>query len=409
MSLVEFELPSAIQETSYEKILAEMLRNISERYDKTEGGFVFDMIAPSALEAAELVQFWLALGIKMNFHMFASGRWLDYHASDCGLERKPATHATGEVQITTDGKVTFQKGFIFSVPSENGSAAIDFETTEAATINGTGSVKVQAVLAGVSGNVASESISIMKNPVNNVMRIGNSEATAGGVEAESDEDLRKRIDDFYAGRSSSFVGNCADYRRWALSVPGVGFAHVIPTAPLEKVKKVLLYDAEDKLLEDAALTARILKLANAAAVPNSVRIVLADPDGAPATSTICQNVEKFIFGESHSDLNRLAPIGVVSWSVEPFKEKKIGISMNATLSEAESVVKARAVSALGDYFKSLADDDFRFGVLRYVAISAVLSQVEGLDDFKKLRVNGSLDNVTFAEDEIPTVGEITFN
>lgn len=376
MSLVEFELPSVIQETSYEKILAEMLRNISDRYDKTEGGFVFDMIAPSALEAAELIQFWLALGIKMNFHMFASGKWLDFHASDCGLERKPATKATGEVQITTGGKVTFQKGFIFSVPSENGSAAIDFETLETVAIDGTGVVKVQAVLAGVSGNVAADAISIMKNPVNNVMSIGNSEAISGGVEAESDEELRKRIDDFYAGRSSSFVGNCADYRRWALSVPGVGFAHVIPT-PNGK--------------------------------PNTVRIVLADANGAPATTTICQNVEKYIFGTSHSDLNRLAPIGVAGWSVEPFKESVIEISMSATLSEAENVVKKNIVSALKSFFKTLPDDDLNFGTLRYVAISAALNSVEGLDDFKHLRVNGSLDNVTFAVDEIPTVGEITFN
>lgn len=375
MSIVEFELPNELQGVTFESILADMLGEVPNKYDKTEGGFVYDMIAPSALEAAELIQFWLALGLKMNFHMWATGKWLDFHAADCGLERRAATPAYGELQIVTTKKVTFPAGFVFSVPSENGAAAIDFETLEETSINGEGTIQVRAVLGGKSGNVAADSIVIMKTPLKNVQSITNLEALMGGTEAESDDSLRQRIDDFYAGRSSSFVGNCADYRRWALSVPGVGYVHVIPTPNNQ---------------------------------PNTVKIVLADSEGNPAIPAICSAVEEKIFGTSHSDLERLAPIGVASYSVEPFTTTPINISIEATYEESETAVKTLIKNALKEYFKTLADDELNYGVLKYVQVSAVLSGVSELHDFKHLRINGGLDNITFNQTELPVVGTITF-
>lgn len=375
MSITEFELPSELQGKTYESILADMLGEVPNKYDKIEGGFVYDVIAPSALEAAELIQFWLALGLKMNFHMWATGKWLDFHAADCGLERRASTPAYGELKIVTTKAVTFSAGFVFSVPSENGAAAIDFETIEATTINGEGTIQVRAVLGGKSGNVAADTITIMKTPLNNVSSITNLEAFIGGTEAESDYSLRQRIDDFYAGRSSSFVGNCADYRRWALSVPGVGYVHVVPTPNNQ---------------------------------PNTVKIVLADANGDPANNAICAAVEKYIFGTGHSDLNRLAPIGVASYSVEPFTLKAINISIEATYEESEAAVKLLIKNALKEYFKTLADDELNYGVLKYVQVSAVLSGVGELHDFKHLRINGGLDNITFSQTELPSVGTITF-
>ena len=63
MSLVNFELPEEFADVTYEKILARMMSRIPDQYDKTEGGFIHDMIAPTALEVAELIQFWLALAM----------------------------------------------------------------------------------------------------------------------------------------------------------------------------------------------------------------------------------------------------------------------------------------------------------------------------------------------------------
>ena len=375
MSITEFELPEELQSETYESILAYMLNQIDKKYDTTEGGFIYDMVAPSALEAAELLQLWLPLGIKTNFHMWAEDIWLDRHAHDCGLERRPATYAYGDLEITTIRKVNFPAGFVFSVPGEDGVAAIDFESLEDAEIDGTATIRVKAVEAGIGSNVAAESITIMKNPKRNVASITNLEPTSGGTPEESDDSLRQRIDDFYAGRGSSFVGNVADYRRWALSVPGVGYVHVIPTPDNQ---------------------------------PNTVKIVLADSEGKPAVQEICDAVELYIFGEDHNDLKRLAPIGVASWTVMPFQLVPVNVSIEAELSLDADVVKENITNDLNSYFKVLAGDELYYGELKYVQVSAVLSKVVGLDDFKHLRVNGTLNNVEFDVTQMPVVGTITF-
>lgn len=382
MSITEFELPSEFEGESYEKILSEMLANIPDYYDKLEGGFVFDMVAPAAFEAAELINFWLPLGLMSNFHMWARGDWLDYHAADCGLSRRAATPAYGDLTVKTMGEVTFPSGFVFSVPSENGEPAIDFEVVTATTINQEGIIRVKAVNDGLVGNVAAHTISIMKTPLKNVASIENLTAFIGGTEAEDDESLRERIDDFYAGRSSSFVGNCADYRRWAQSVAGVGYVNVIPTPN---------------------------------GTPNTVKILLADTNGDQANEELCTAVEEYIFGgksssaASHTSLKRLAPIGLVDWSVEPFATTKINLKMDAVLATGytESVVKKNIKAALAKYFKTLADDELRYGTLYYVKVSSVLTEVAGLEDFANMKINNGTSNVTFDTGELPIVGEIT--
>ncbi|MBQ3336283.1 MAG: baseplate J/gp47 family protein [Selenomonadaceae bacterium] len=381
MSLVKFELPEEFDGVTYESILARMMSRIPDGYDKTEGGFVHDMIAPTALEVAELIQFWLALGIKTNFHMWAKGRWLDYHAHDCGLIRKEATHAYATLEVTTSGTVKFPKGFVFCVPSDDNNPALDFETTQAYmfTEDGTHEVRVMAVDAGTVGNVAAGSIVLMKNPVKGVTNIVNREAASGGVEAEGDDSLRERIDAFYAGHGASYVGNKADYERWAREIAGVGFAHCIPCF-------------------------------NGA---NTVKVVIADEDGKPAVQEILDAVETYIFGTGHDDPNRLAPIGVVEYAVVPSVDAQITLSLDVKLVDgsSKSAVKKRIVKAMLAHFQSLSDTNNYYADLRYMKVAAVIGSVNGVEDFRNLLVNGDVVNISFTEDQVPTIDEehITLN
>lgn len=376
MSLVDFELPDELKSgVSAEEINQAMLADL-KGYDTTEGGFLWDMSMPSALEMAELLQFWLPLALKTMNHMWAKGRWLDYHAHDAGgLVRKGATYAYGDVIVETTQAVTFPAGFIFSVPSENSSPAIDFEAVEAATIDAAGSltIRVKAVDAGTGSNVAADTISIMKNPIKGVATITNTELT-GGTAAEDDESLRQRIDDYYAGRNASFVGNRADYERWANSVDGVGFSHCIPTF-------------------DGA---------------NSVKIVIWDGNGDPANKEILSAVYQYIFGTGHDDLDRLAPIGsrgVTKAEVVAPIWTPINISLKAKLAEDVTADEAKAaiVEALQTLFKSLIDSNHVYGTLKYVSVSAAINSVEKVLDFKRLRLNGTLENVKFGEDHMPQI------
>ena len=375
MSLINFELPEEFAEATYEKILARMMSRIPDRYDKTEGGFIYDMIAPTALEVAELIQFWMALALKTNFHMWAGGIWLDRHAHDCGLIRKEATHAYVTLSVETEGKVKFPEGFIFSVPSDDKNPAQDFEATQTYTFTeaGTHEVRVRAVDAGPVGNVAADSIIIMKNPVKSVLSITNPKAAEGGGEAESDTSLRQRIDDFYAGHGASFVGNKADYERWARTIPGVGFAHCIPCY--------------------------------LGAGTNSVKLVIADEDGNPAVQEVLDEVETYIFGTGHDDKNRLAPVGVAAYEVVAPEQVEIRIALEAKLAPDTTVanVKRRIIKAILLHLQSLSEDDNVYGELRYMKVAAVISDVSGIEDFRNFTLNEGTSNIVFGEDQVPSI------
>lgn len=375
MSLIEFELPEELQNVSADEFCRQMLARIPKNYDRTEGGFLFDMIKPPAILADELIRFWLVLGLRSAFHMFASGIYLDYCAADIGLSRRAATHAYGDLHVTADPNLTFESGFVFSVPSENGEPAIDFETLEDATVDESGeiTIRVRAVLSGTIGNVRADTITIMKNPVDNVYAITN-DATSGGTEIESDDSLRTRIDDYYAGRQASFVGNKRDYIRWAKSVDGVGFAHCIP-----------LYDGA-----------------------NSVKLVIADANGRPATREILNAVETFIFGTGHDDLERLAPIGVAKYEVVAPTLSAVNYSLDVSIAPDYTLetVEENIRTKLDAFYLTLADSENKFGTLRYVKVSEQILNTAGVEDFKHLRINGALNNVEFADDELPITGTI---
>ena len=378
MALVKFELPDELLGITADTINRDMLAKISNAYDKTEGGFLFDMTKPSALEAAELLQFWLVLALQTNFHMWATGRWLDYHARACGLSRRAPTNAIGDLKIVTKKKnLVFDEGFVFSVPGENGVAAIDFEATEKVTCGAIGEyiVPVRAVESGTYSNVKANTITIMKNPIAGVASITNEEAMMGGSEPESDDSLRQRIDDFYAGRMASFVGNKKDYIRWAKEVPGVGYAHCIPT-----------YNG-----------------------PNTVKVVVADMNGDRANDEILKAVKLHIFGTGHEDLERLAPIGIVEYAVVAPTLEEIDYSFDVKLEEGYTLAQVEELvrENLKAHYMTLTDDDNNYGVLRYVAVSDVLFHTSGIADFKHLRVGGEIANVEFGADKIPSTRNIT--
>lgn len=431
MAIVTFELPDELKTgVSANEIVQAMLAQI-DGVDKTEGGFVYDMVKPTALEKAELLQFWLPLALMTMSHIWATGRWLDYHAHDIGMARRPATYAYGNLEITTTGKVSFPTGFIFCVPSVNSSPAIDFELVEGVTTSGaeTITVRIKAVESGTYSNVEADTISIMKTPLKGVEKITNPEPLMGGTEAESDDSLRQRIDDFYAGRMASFVGNKKDYERWAKEIPGVGYAHCIPLyfKMWQTVFKVVDAEGNDVkgnlqvVAGDKPNELKIVDTSSTEANPhtlscemeytgkNSVKIVLCDSNGEPANSEICAAVEKHIFGTGHDDLERLAPIGVAKWEVAPPDLVVIDIKLNAKIDEEypKEVVEENIRTDLQNYFKTLADEDNYFGTLRFMKVSAVLSNVTGLIDFKHLRINDSMNNVEFSHEEMPKVGTIT--
>lgn len=377
MAIVPFKPPEWLGGMSSRSIQERMMQNLPLDIDKTEGGFVWDLTFPTALEKAELLQFHLIRTLHMMHHMWAEGRWLDYHAHENGLVRKPKNKAYGTITITGQKRTAIPKGFVFSVPSDGGVPAIDFETLDIAVINenGVARIAIQALEGGTKSNVAADTIVIMRSPIKGIIKITNEEPLTGGVEEESDASLRERIDDLLAGNGDSYVGNNADYVRWAKEVPGVGFAYTIPN-----------YNGI-----------------------NSVKVVVVDANGSPANAQIIEAVRVHIFGTDRKDINRLAPVGLVDFLVSApspvVVDYKLSVRLNPRTNRDAFIQSFK--SALLAYYQEISKDaEEGRRCLKYIMVAAILARLPSVDDFKNFRMNGSIDNILYSEEEYPVTGKI---
>lgn len=88
-----------------------------------------------------------------------------------------------------------------------------------------GTVSVRAVQPGIEGNVAQGAIVNTADDNPDIYVLTNTDATSGGAEVESDEQLRARV---ITEWSAQGAGTITDYKRWALAYPGIGRASVEP-------------------------------------------------------------------------------------------------------------------------------------------------------------------------------------
>ena len=166
---------------------------------------------------------WLALQLLPDT---AETEWLDRHGaiwlvnSDGSVGRKQATFASGSATFTgVDGAL---------VPlGTQLSGAVGYETTADVTI-GTGPTEapVRALDPGIIGNADSGQSLGLTNILPNVDGTATVVTMTGGVDTESDADLRARI--LHRIQNPPMGGATADYVTWALAVPGVTRAWAAP-------------------------------------------------------------------------------------------------------------------------------------------------------------------------------------
>lgn len=119
----------------------------------------------------------------------ADGKQLDGLVKYIGLRRKPAQRATGIIEIRGKSGKEINSGM--KVMTES---SVVFQTTEAVTLDGDGfgKVKIEASEPGRTGNVTAGKINRVFIHVDGVSNVSNPSGTSGGLEIESDGDLRAR-------------------------------------------------------------------------------------------------------------------------------------------------------------------------------------------------------------------------
>jgi uncharacterized phage protein gp47/JayE len=160
---------------------------------------------------------WLA---KQLMPDLAEKVWLDRHGiiwllnADGSKGRKNATYAKGVILFQGISHLTIPLGTILM-----GVNQIQYQTTSIAIIDdsGQGTATAEALTPGVVGNLSDGDQ--MGLTFAGVVSAACSGDMSGGVDTETDEQLRERI--LFRIQNPPMGGSEADYIRWTMAVPGV--------------------------------------------------------------------------------------------------------------------------------------------------------------------------------------------
>jgi uncharacterized phage protein gp47/JayE len=226
--------------------------------DTTEGGYFWDATQAPALEIERLWDFLATEVVAAMFVTFAWGDYLDAHGEVLGVPRKDPVNATGTVTFTgTSGTIVGTGTQVAAPAASEDTDPITFETTAFGTVtSGTLTLPVQAIESGTGGNVAAGQVTLPLTDLPGITGITNDAAITGGADEESDEAYRTRLLLEYSAARPT--GTRADYERWSLAYPGVGFVTVEPETALDGspspgAVRVTITDTEHDPVSDAIL------------------------------------------------------------------------------------------------------------------------------------------------------------
>lgn len=347
-----------LENQTFDVIMQRLLTAVPDDLNKREGSFVWDALAPVAIE---LAQAYIELDrvIKLGFAQTTYGQYLDYRAAEHGLSRKAATKATGQVVITGANGTEVPAGSLFAT-----GAGVLFQTL-ADVIISTGQViaNIEAVEPGASGNVPTGAINIIPVSIAGVTGVTNVQATSGGTDAESDTALLARL--LEKVRSPATSGNVAHYKQWAMEVAGVGDAKAFP-----------IWNG-----------------------PGTVKVLIIDSNKQSASADIVQDVVDYI--------EEVRPIGATV-TVESATGVNVNVAATVVLETGAVLadVQASFEASLVDYLKNIA---FLQNYVSYAQVGNRLLDTSGVLDYSGLTLNGGTGNVVIGDTQVAIKGTVTLS
>lgn len=376
----EFTIPAFLENSSEDEIHKKMLDNLPEDIDKSEGGFPWDFTRPTAIELSELREYVLVEVLKSLFPATCEESYLlDLHGSSRGITRRESVNATGYVSVTAAAGTVIPLGYIFSTEADEDGNTVSFISIEEVTVDesGTADVPVEAEEGGAEGNVLPNTVVLQVgdetgNMLDEITSVTNPEGMAGGIDEENDDDYRERLVEYDKSQDISYIGNIADYKRWALSVPGVGSATVIPA---EKGNAL-------------------------------VTLILTDQSGQPADEEIRNAVYDYIMSPNNPE-DRLAPVGAMI-TIEDPESYIVNVSAtvylkDVTKEQIEPAIKAELIKYLAS---CMAEN-----VVRLSGVYKILSSIAAIYDYKDVSISSSQStgngNLIIPNGTIPVLGTLS--
>lgn len=186
------------------------------------------------------------------------------------------------------------------------------------------------------------------------------EILAPGTDREDTEAFRSRY--LFGIRKPATSGNIHHYENWAMEVNGV-----------RKAKAIGVWSG-----------------------PGTVKVLLMDQDGRPASASLCQEVA------AHIETER--PVGVAVTVAAP-APLAVNVKAALTLVAGASLdtVKLAITGKLHDYLFGLA---FSKSVVSLAIIGSLLLGVNGVLDYQNLTLNGEVKNLQIGAEQIPVPGNL---
>jgi uncharacterized phage protein gp47/JayE len=341
---------------------AEMLNNINNEYDKTEGSFFYDVTKSAAIALSQIYKDIDNVVDKLNIENL-SGDELEQRVKErTGITRKLATKSTGVLSVTGNGSIN--TGDLFE--SDSG---VKFKATESKTIVTSGTISIECVESGSIGNLPVNTIKNMPVTIPGIVSVTNPQSTTGGYNAEIDSDLLKRY--YERIQTPATSGNKAQFRNWAKEVTGVGDARVIP-----------LWAGD-----------------------NTVKVIIINNDKQPADAQLIEDVQNYIDpGISGLGDGVVGYIGVYCTVISAIG-KPIDISFTATKDPAytNEQIQTAIEYNLTEYLKEIA---FVENYVSYAKIGSLILQTDGIVDYTDLLVNGGTVNINIDITEVATLGGV---
>lgn len=341
----------------------EILGNISDTYQKTIGFPTYDLTRAFALAIQSLGDDLLTAEAAADVDNMTGDALAKWCSQRKGVTRKAATYATGMVTIVT-GTGTIAEGALFE-----SAGGIQFAATEEKSVTDGDTVAVQAVIAGMSGNVAAGAVTKMPVTLTGISVVTNEAAMTGGYDAETDDSLRVRY--YAAVLAPATSGNKNQYVAWAESVSGVGGAKCYP-------------------------------LANGA---NTVEICIIDSDRQPASAELVAAVQAYLDPDSAGIGEGAAPIGAYC-TVTSATGLSIDVACTVTLASGydAATVLANVTAEIKAYLDNIA---FSGTYVSYAKIANAVNDAEGVLDYTALTVNGGTENITVLDKSVAIVGTVS--
>lgn len=346
---------------TYEVIRQRMLDNTNLTIDKREGSFLCNMHSGVAMEQAKShmrMDDILSIGfIETNFNDY-----LDERVKESGIYRKEGKRASGEVTVAGKEGTIIENGTIFLCNDLKND--LKFVMLNDVVLGQSDICHLEALEVGSRYNVLASSTFTLYENIDGVENITNSEDFSGGIDIETDDELRQRYFDFMDDPPTS--GNAAHYRLWATEVDGVDRAIVTPRW--------------DK--------------SNGKNGNGTVKVMIIGKDNTPVSEDVINECIRHIEEER--------PISETIVTVVTPSLLNVTITASIEVSEGYDIesIKDDFGDKVEEYIKDITSE------LVYAKLYGFMANTLGVEDIIDFKINDSNSNITIAEDKIINISDI---